>query len=135
MSHNLLKDRVFPVLEENRPLFVILIDNLRFDQWKVLQPFFEEQFRVEKEEIYYSILPTVTQYARNAMFAGLPPSEIERKYPKFWVNEDEEGTKNNFEAELLGELLKRYGKDYKWQAGFKHKKGFLPDEIKNEKIF
>jgi DNA-binding response OmpR family regulator len=114
MSHNLLKDRVFPVLEENRPLFVILIDNLRFDQWKVLQPFFEEQFRVEKEEIYYSILPTVTQYARNAMFAGLPPSEIERKYPKFWVNEDEEGTKNNFEAELLGELLKRYGKDYKY---------------------
>ena len=113
-SHNLLREKVFPVLEENKPLFVILIDNLRFDQWKVLQPYFEEQYRVEKEEIYYSILPTVTQYARNAMFAGLPPSEIERKYPKYWVNEDEEGTKNNFEGEFLGELLKRYGKDIKY---------------------
>ena len=103
-SHNVIKEKVFPLMDENKPVFVILVDNLRYDQWKILQPFFEEYFRVEKEEIYYSILPTVTQYARNALFAGLLPTEIERKYPKYWVSEDEEGTKNNFESELLGDF-------------------------------
>ena len=113
-SHNLIKEKVFPVMNDNKPVFVILIDNLRFDQWKVLQPILEEFFRVEKEEIYYSILPTVTQYARNSLFSGLLPTEIEKKYPKYWVNEDEEGAKNNFESELLGELLRRYGRDIKY---------------------
>jgi DNA-binding response OmpR family regulator len=112
-SHTLVREKIFPLMDENKPVFVILIDNLRYDQWKILQPFFEEAFRVEKEDIYYSILPTVTQYARNAIFAGLLPTEIERKYPKLWINEDEEGTKNNYEAELLGELLKRFGRDVK----------------------
>jgi CheY-like chemotaxis protein len=113
-SHNLIKEKIFPLLNDNRPLFIILIDNLRYDQWKVFQPILEEYFRVDKDEIYYSILPTVTQYARNAMFAGLLPTEIERKYPKFWTSEDEEGTKNNYESELLGELLRRYGYDIKY---------------------
>ena len=113
-SQNLIKENIFPLLGEDRPLFVILIDNLRYDQWKVIQPILEEYFRVERDEIYYSILPTVTQYARNSLFAGLLPTEIERKYPKFWTGEDEEGTKNNYEGELLGELLKRYGKEVKY---------------------
>ena len=110
-SHNLIKEKIFPLLNDDRPLFVILIDNLRYDQWKIIQPVLEESFRVDREELYYAILPTVTQYARNSMFAGLLPTEIEKKYPKYWVSEDEEGTKNNYEAELLGELLKRYGRD------------------------
>lgn len=114
LSHNLIKEKVFPLLNENKPLFVILIDNLRFDQWKVLQPIIEEYFRVDREDIYFSILPTVTQYARNSLFGGLLPTEIEKKYPKLWVNEDEEGTKNNNENELLGELLKRYGRDIRY---------------------
>ncbi len=113
-SHTLIKEKVFPLMNDSKPVFVILIDNLRFDQWKVLQPILEDYFRVEKEEIYYSILPTVTQYARNSLFGGLLPTEIEKKYPKYWVNEDEEGPKNNFESELLGELLKRYGRDVKY---------------------
>ncbi len=113
-SHTLVKDWIFPLLEDNRPTFVILIDNLRYDQWKILQPVIEEGFRVEEEEIYYSILPTTTQYARNSLFAGLLPTEIEKKYPKYWVSEDEEGTKNNYESELLGELLKRYGRDIRY---------------------
>ena len=113
-SHNLVKEKVFPLLNDSKPLFVILIDNLRFDQWKVLQPIIEEFFRVDREDIYYSILPTVTQYARNSLFGGLLPTEIEKKYPKLWVNEDEEGTKNNNENELLGELLKRYGRDVRY---------------------
>jgi len=101
-------------MNDTKPLFVILIDNLRYDQWKVLQPILEDYFRVEKEEIYYSILPSVTQYARNSLFAGLLPTEIQKKYPKYWVDEEEEGPKNNFESELLGELLKRYGRDVKY---------------------
>jgi hypothetical protein len=114
MSSNLFKDKVFPLMDNNESLFFILIDNLRYDQWKAIQPILEEFFRVDKEEMYFSILPTTTQYARNAIFSGLMPLEIERKYPKFWVNEDEEGTKNQYEGELLGEHLKRYGRDVRY---------------------
>jgi CheY-like chemotaxis protein len=110
-SHTVLKEKMFPLLNANnkKPLFLILIDNLRFDQWKTIEPLLERFYRVKKEEMYYSILPTTTQYARNSLFAGLMPSEIERKYPQYWVNETEEGAKNNFESELLEMLLKRYG--------------------------
>lgn len=114
LSHTLFKNRVFPHLENNKPVFVLLIDNLRFDQWKAIQPFIEEYYRVQSDEIFYSILPSVTQYSRNAMFAGLMPLEIERKYPQYWINEGDEGTKNQFESELLGEQLKRFGKDVKY---------------------
>jgi len=118
LSHMLVKEKLFPLLDEQKPTFLIVIDNLRYDQWKTLQPTLEETFRVEQEDIYYSILPTVTQYARNSLFAGLLPTEIEKKYPKFWVNEDEEGPKNNYEGELLAALLKRYGRDIR-QAYYK----------------
>lgn len=114
LSHTLIRDRVFPYLNSEQPVYLILIDNLRYDQWKAIQPILEEDFRVERDEVYYSILPTVTQYARNSLFSGLLPSEIEKKYPKYWVNEDDEGTKNQFEGELLGEYLKRFGKDIKY---------------------
>jgi DNA-binding response OmpR family regulator len=114
MSPSLFKEKVFPLLDNNESLFVILIDNLRYDQWKAIQPIIEEFFRVEKEEIYFSILPTTTQYARNAIFAGLMPLEIERRYPKYWVAEEAEGTKNQFESELLGEQLKRNGRDIRY---------------------
>ncbi|MCC7317312.1 MAG: PglZ domain-containing protein, partial [Bacteroidales bacterium] len=82
--------------------------------WKAIQPIIEEFFRVESDELYYSILPTTTQYARNAFFAGLMPAEIRRKFPKYWVDEEDEGTKNQFESELLGEQLRRYGKDIRY---------------------
>jgi len=114
MSPNLFKDKIFPLMDTNDTLFVILIDNLRYDQWKSIQPLIEEYYRVEREELYYSILPTTTQYARNAIFSGLMPLEIQRKYPKYWVAEEEEGSKNQFEGELLGEYLKRYGRDVKF---------------------
>ena len=114
MSPNLFKEKIFPLMDSNESLFVIIIDNLRYDQWKAIQPILEEYFRIEKEEIYYSILPSTTQYARNSIFAGLMPLEIERKYPKYWTAEEDEGTKNQFESELLGEQLKRHGKDVKY---------------------
>ena len=79
----------------------------------MLNPLLGQQFRLEEETMYYSILPTATQYARNALFAGLMPSEISKKYPNYWVDEQDEGSKNRFEAELLQEHLKRFGLNIK----------------------
>ncbi len=110
LSHTLLKEKLFPHLGDSRKLFLFVVDNLRYDQWKTIEPMIAEYFRVESDEIFYSILPTTTQYARNALFAGLMPLEIRKRFPHYWKDEQEEGTKNQFEAELLGELLKRYGK-------------------------
>ncbi len=116
MSHTLMKERVKPIIEaeQEAPVFLFLIDNLRFDQWKVLQPRISELFRVENESLFYSILPTATQYARNALFAGLMPSEIERLYPHLWVHENEDGSKNNHEETLLAHNLKRLGMDIRF---------------------
>ncbi len=112
-SHTLFKARVAPLLDNPEPVFVVLIDNLRFDQWKIIQPIVSEYFKVDAEEVYSSILPSVTQYARNAFFAGMMPSEIEKKFPQYWVNEDSEESRNDFEEPLLIEQLKRLGKDVK----------------------
>ncbi len=109
MSSTVVRERLFPLLEEDRPTFMIVIDNFRYDQWKYIQSLVEQYLHVERDDIYYSIIPTTTQFARNTMFAGLMPSEIENKYPQYWVNEDEEGFKNQYEAELMGENLKRHG--------------------------
>lgn len=112
-SHTILKEKLFPNLDENQSAFLFVIDNLRYDQWKSILPILHPYYRIDEETIYYSILPTATQYARNSLFAGLMPSEIEKKYPNYWLNENDEGGKNQFEQPLLEEYLKRYGKNYK----------------------
>lgn len=113
MSHTLLKKKLIPVLDKEESVFLVVIDNLRYDQWKVIQPVINELFRTEQEDIYFSILPTATQYARNALFAGLLPSEIEKRFPKMWLNDEDEGGKNQFEGEFLADQLKRLGRDMK----------------------
>lgn len=113
MSHLLFKERVAPGIGGDGPLFMLLIDNLRYDQWVALKPLITEDLRVEQEEIYYSILPTATQYSRNAIFAGLMPSEIEKRHPDLWLNDEDEGGKNMHEAEFLASQLHRLGKDVK----------------------
>jgi CheY-like chemotaxis protein len=110
MSHTLLKYKVLPHLEKGTPLFFVLIDNLRFDQWKTIQPIFAESFRIHEEETFYAILPTATQYARNAIFAGMLPVDIEKNFPDFWKNDDEEGGKNMHEEDFLRANLKKIGK-------------------------
>lgn len=109
MSHTLLKDKVFPNLQKGSSLFFILIDNLRFDQWKAIQPIFAEQYRIVEEDTFYSILPTATQYCRNAIFAGMMPVEIEKKFPQAWKNDDDEGGKNLHEETFLAYQLKQAG--------------------------
>jgi DNA-binding response OmpR family regulator len=113
-SHTLLKNKLAPQLDKDGTVFFLLIDNLRYDQWKILQPVLSQYFKVESEEMFYSILPTATQYARNALFAGLMPSEIEKRFPALWKNDDDEGGKNLHEEEFLAANLKRIGKDVKF---------------------
>lgn len=105
LSNKLLKEKVIPVLKSDKPLFLFLIDNLRYDQWKSIEPLLEPYFYAEKEELYYSILPTATQYARNAIFSGMMPLEIQKRQPQLWVDEIESEGKNNLEEELLTNLL------------------------------
>ncbi len=108
LSHQLLEEKVFPLLdEEEGPVFLIVVDNLRYDQWKALEPRLSEYFRVHEDDIHYSILPTSTHFARNAIFSGMLPSEIQKAHPELWINEDEKGSKNRNESQLLEAHLKR----------------------------
>jgi len=113
MLHNMIRSRVLPKIGKEK-LAVLVIDNLRFDQWKVLEPLISKAYQKDEEYVIYSILPTATHYARNAFFAGLLPSEIEKKYPQYWRYEEDEGSKNQFEKELLEQQLKRLSKQCKW---------------------
>lgn len=110
MSHNLMNYKILPHLEKGIPLFFVLIDNLRYDQWKTIQPIFAESFRIQEEDMFYAILPTATQYARNAIFSGMLPIDIEKNFPAQWKNDDEEGGKNLYEEEFLRHQLKKLGK-------------------------
>src|SRR3954469_19911105 len=111
MSNTLLQYKVLPHVEKGIPTFFLLIDNLRFDQWKAIQPLFAENFRILEEETFYSILPTATQYSRNAIFAGLLPIDIEKQFPIEWKNDDEEGGKNMFEEVFFKAQLNRLRKN------------------------
>lgn len=109
MSHTLFKDWVKPELVEREKTFLIVIDNLRFDQWKVLQPVLENYFQVDEERSYFSILPTATQFARNSLFAGLMPDEIKKRFPDKWVEDHEDEGKNLYEAFFLKDQMQRLG--------------------------
>ncbi len=107
LSHELMRNKVFPHLDGDKPTIFLLLDNLRYDQWKIIEPIVSELFRIEEEDYFYSILPTSTQYSRNAIFSGLLPSDIEKHYPEWWVNDNEEGGKNLKESEMFSEQIRR----------------------------
>jgi len=114
MSHTLLAKKILPHIQPGVPLFFILIDNLRFDQWRVIQPGFASSFRLVEEDTFYAILPTATQYSRNAIFSGMLPADIEKKYPALWKNDTDDGGKNLHEEELLyAQVNASYNKDIK----------------------
>jgi len=112
MSHQLLKHKVFPNVRNNKT-FLIIIDNLRYDQWLIIRPLLSEMFTIKTEDLYYSILPTATQYARNSIFSGMLPSEIKRKFPSKWKDENDEGSKNQFEEDFLLYNLQKNGLNLK----------------------
>ena len=106
-SNQLFKKKVLPSLEANKPVFFILIDNLRYDQWKVINSILTDYYRIDEESSYYSILPTATQYARNSIFSGLMPLEMEKRFPDMWQNDEDEGGKNLYEDKFLSDQLTR----------------------------
>lgn len=107
MSSDLLRSMVFPDVSDKTTTLLVIIDNLRYDQWKTIEPIVSEYYKVEEEDCFYSILPTTTQYSRNAIFSGLMPSEIEEYFPDWWLNDVEKGGKNLYEKQLLGEQIRR----------------------------
>jgi len=114
LSHNLLSAKVFPHLKQGVPVFFFLIDNLRFDQWKTISAELVGLYRLIEEDIYLSILPTATQFCRNSIFAGIMPLTIAETMPRYWVSEEEEQGKNNFEEEMLKLHLQRKNLNINW---------------------
>ena len=113
MSHEVFKKKVFPLLDEGEKVFFILIDNFRLDQWRIIKPILAEYFNID-EDLYTSILPTATQYARNAIFSGLMPAQIEKMFPELWVDEESEQGKNINESPLIQTQLDRFRKRYRF---------------------
>lgn len=113
MSHELFKRKVFPLLDDGDKVCFILIDNFRLDQWKTVQPMLSDSFDIS-EDLYTTILPTSTQYARNAIFAGLMPLQISKMYPSLWVEEDEDEGLNVHEEELIKTQLDRFRRKEKF---------------------
>ncbi len=125
MSPDIFKNYVFPNLTEEYTTVFLLIDNLRYDQWKTILPSIRKYYNVEKDDLFYSILPTATQYSRNAMFAGMMPLEIDKRFPNYWLNDDEEGGKNQYEPELLEYQMERAGinESFHFEKIFNNKQG------------
>lgn len=107
MSPEIFKRKVFPLLNEGHKVFLVVLDNFRYDQWRMLAHEIGDAFEIQ-EDLYYSILPTATQYARNAIFSGLMPEKIAEMFPDLWVDEDEEEGKNLNEGPLIQTQLERY---------------------------
>jgi DNA-binding response OmpR family regulator len=106
MSPDVFKQKVFPTLSAGKKIFLIVLDNFRYDQWKTIETELSD-FEID-EQLYCSILPTATQYARNAIFSGLMPDQIAKMFPDLWVDEDEEEGKNLNEAPLIQTQIDRY---------------------------
>ncbi len=113
-SHTLFRELVVPeIVKKEKPILFVVIDNLRYDQWKAIESVVNNHYKLEKEVPYFSILPTATQYARNAIFSGLLPIDMEKQFPQYWKNDVDEGGKNLYEAEFLAAHLKRLGLNIK----------------------
>ena len=112
MSPDLFKTKVFPLLDKGEKVFFVLVDNFRYDQWKVIRELLSEFYQFTDEGLYCSMLPTATQYARNAIFSGLLPLQIQQMFPDLWVEEEDEEGKNLNEKDLLQTMFTRYRKNY-----------------------
>lgn len=107
MSPDVFRTAIFPLLDQGEKVFFVVIDNFRLDLWQTIKPLLTDHFTIE-EQLYTSILPTATQYARNAIFSGLMPVDIAKMFPHLWVDEDEDEGKNLNESELVATLFDRY---------------------------
>ncbi|TRZ45227.1 bifunctional response regulator/alkaline phosphatase family protein [Robertkochia solimangrovi] len=115
MSHTLFKELVVPEFKDDKPILLVVIDNLRYDQWKAFESVITNYYKKQSETSYYSILPTATQYARNAIFSGLMPLEMEKLHPDLWKNDTDEGGKNMHESDFLERQIRRLGLKINWE--------------------
>ncbi len=127
MSHEVFKKKIFPLLDNGEKVFFVVIDNFRLDQWRTIKPLLSDYFTFE-EDLYCSILPTATQYARNAIFSGLMPVKIARMFPDLWVDEDEDEGKNLNESPLIATQFERYRR----RCRFSYNK--INDSVSGEKL-
>lgn len=112
LSQDIFNKKVFPLLDNGEKVFFFLIDNFRYDQWELLKNLLSEYYHFANEDLYSSILPTATQYARNAIFSGLTPLQIQQMFPHLWIEEDEDEGKNLYEKELIKTQIERFRKKY-----------------------
>ena len=112
MSPDVFKTKVFPLLDNGEKVFFILVDNFRYDQWKIIRELLSEFYQFDEEDLYCSMLPTATQYARNAIFSGLLPLQIQQMFPELWIEEEDEEGKNLYEKDLLQTQFDRFRKKY-----------------------
>ena len=113
MSHTLMRSKIFPVVDTGEKTTLLLIDNFRYDQWRSIAAMLRGYYDVATDDFYCAILPTATQYARNAIFAGLMPLAIDRLMPQKWLNDNEEGGKNMYEEEFLRRQMSSNGRSYR----------------------
>lgn len=105
MNHDVMQHHIMPMLKQGEKVFLVVFDNFRYDQWKAIETELTDYDITE--QLCCSILPTATQYARNALFAGMMPSEIKQRYPDWWTEEDAEESKNLNEPHLIQAFLDR----------------------------
>lgn len=113
MSHTLFRKKIIPEIKEGHPTLLVVIDNMRYDQWKAFEHILNAYYKKKQEDMYCSILPTATQYARNAIFSGLMPADMQKLHPDIWLNDTDEGGKNMHEDKFLEAQLKRLGLNLK----------------------
>ncbi|MCI9607365.1 MAG: bifunctional response regulator/alkaline phosphatase family protein [Muribaculaceae bacterium] len=111
MSHRVMTRRIMPQLKEGKKLWLIIVDNFRLDQWLSVSPMLSDLFAIDTE-LYCALLPTATQYCRNAIFSGLLPADIARSFPELWVDEDSEEGKNLNESPLIESYLRRMRQNF-----------------------
>ncbi|MBP1664951.1 MAG: response regulator receiver protein [Bacteroidetes bacterium] len=129
MSTDLFKTKVFPLLDKGEKVFFVVVDNFRYDQWIIIRELLSEFYTFSEEETYCSILPTATQYARNAIFSGLMPLQIQQMYPHLWIEEEDEEGKNINEEALLKTQLDRFRKKYSFSYHKVFESGFCEKVI------
>lgn len=114
LSNSLFKKVILPAIKDSNGTLLVIIDNLRYDQFNIIEKTIAKYYKKQEEISYFSILPTATQYARNSIFSGLMPLEMEQKHPDLWKNDTDEGGKNLYEEEFLKSQLKRLRQDLKF---------------------
>ncbi|MDH4223675.1 MAG: PglZ domain-containing protein, partial [candidate division Zixibacteria bacterium] len=118
LSVDVVAKYLYPLLLEKKPVFFIVVDCMRLDQYLLIEPVLNEYFSL-KREYYYSILPTATPYSRNALFSGLFPGEISQLYPDLWkAGTLDDYSRNRYERQLLDILLKKLKLSFKTEPKY-----------------